>query len=35
LIVFTAPELYYFEKFAPEAERIIRSIRIAGDGKAA
>ena len=35
LIIFTAPALYYFEKFAPEAERIIRSIRIAGDDKAA
>jgi hypothetical protein len=35
LIIFTAAALHYYDKFAPEAERIIRSIRIDGDDKAA
>lgn len=35
LIIFTAAALHFYDKFAPEAERIIRSIRIAGDDKAA
>jgi hypothetical protein len=35
LIIFTAAALQFYDKFAPEAERIIRSIRIEGDDKAA
>jgi hypothetical protein len=35
LIIFTAAALHFYDKFAPEAERIIRSIRIEGDDKAA
>ena len=35
LIIFTAAALHFYDKFAPEAERIIRSIRIEGDDKPA